>query len=159
MKIRAESPAFPLHGGGRHKDAIEDMFGIYIECDKKNGYKYYIGNDHVLENDSVQNWLLSTLSVNSIISESLSMQKRILLQSAPAEDGYLRMVIEAMKRSVRIAVDYRKYGTEIPGISTLSLIVSSFSSNAGISWATSTVTPRRRYRRPTISGYSHSTGS
>ena len=26
----------------RHKDAIEDIFGIYIECDKKNGYKYYI---------------------------------------------------------------------------------------------------------------------
>lgn len=62
----------------------------------------------------MQNWLLSTLSVNNIISESLSMQKRILLQSAPAEDGYLRMVIEAMKRSVRIAVDYRKYGTDNP---------------------------------------------
>ena len=98
----------------RHKDAIEDMFGIYIECDKKNGYKYYIGNDNVLENDSVQNWLLSTLSVNNIISESLSMQNRILLQSVPAEKGYLGMVIEAMKKSVRIAVDYRKYGTGNP---------------------------------------------
>ncbi len=98
----------------RHKDAIQDMFGIYIECDRQNGYEYYIGNDKVLENDSVQNWLLSTLSVNNIISESLSMQKRILLQSVPAEDGYLKMVIEAMKRSVRIAVEYRKYGTDNP---------------------------------------------
>lgn len=24
----------------RHKDAIEDIFGIYIECNRKNGYKY-----------------------------------------------------------------------------------------------------------------------
>ena len=93
----------------RHKDAIEDMFGIYIECDKKNGYKYYIGNDEVLENDSVQNWLLSTLSVNNVISESLSLQNRILLQSVPVENDYLEIVIEAMKKSVRIAVDYRKY--------------------------------------------------
>ena len=98
----------------RHKDAIQDMFGIYIECDRQNGYKYYIGNDEVLRDDSVQNWILSTLSVNNVISESLSLQNRILLQSVPAEDGYLGMVIDAMKKSVRIAVDYRKYGTDSP---------------------------------------------
>ena len=98
----------------RHKDAIQDMFGIYIECDRQNGYKYYIGNEEVLRDDSVQNWLLSTLSVNNIIGESLSLQNRIILQSVPTEEGYLEMVIEAMKRSVRIAVDYRKYGTDKP---------------------------------------------
>ena len=98
----------------RHKDAIQDMFGIYIECDRQNGYKYYIGNDEVLRDDSVQNWILSTLSVSNVISESLSLQNRILLQSVPAEDGYLGMVIDAMKKSVRIAVDYRKYGTDNP---------------------------------------------
>lgn len=98
----------------RHKDAIQDMFGIYIECDRQHGYQYYIGNDEELENDSVQNWLLSTLSVNNIISESLSLQNRILLQPVPSEGEYLKMVIEAMKKSVRIAVDYRKYGTDKP---------------------------------------------
>ena len=96
----------------RHKDAIQDMFGIYIECDRQHGYKYYIGNDEELENESVQNWLLSTLSVNNIISESLSLQKRILLQPVPSEGELLKMVIDAMKKSVRIAVDYRKYGTD-----------------------------------------------
>ena len=98
----------------RHKDAIQDIFGIYIGCDRQNGYKYYIGNDEVLRDDSVQNWILSTLSVSNVISESLSLQNRILLQSVPAEDGYLGMVIDAMKKSVRIAVDYRKYGTDNP---------------------------------------------
>ena len=39
----------------RHKDAIQDMFGIYIECDKKNGFKYYIGNEEVLDEDSEVN--------------------------------------------------------------------------------------------------------
>ena len=98
----------------RHKDAIQDMFGIYIERDRQNGYEYYIGNDKVVENDSVQNWLVSTPCVNKIISERRAMQERIWLQSVPAEDGYLKMVIEAMKRSVRIAVEYRKYGTDNP---------------------------------------------
>ena len=26
----------------RHKDAIEDIFGIYIDCDRQNGYEYCV---------------------------------------------------------------------------------------------------------------------
>ena len=97
----------------RHKDAIQDIFGIYIECDRKNGYKYYIGNDHVLREDTVQNWMLSTLTVNNVVSESLAVQDRILLESVP-EDDYLQIVIDAMKAKVRVAVKYRRYGTDDP---------------------------------------------
>ena len=98
----------------RHKDAIEDIFGIFIDCDRQNGYKYYIGNESVLREDSVQNWMLSTLSVSNVISESLSLQNRILLESVPYEGDYLTTIIEAMKRNVRIAIKYRKYGDEEP---------------------------------------------
>ena len=98
----------------RHKYAIEDIFGIFIDCDRQNGYKYYIGNESVLCEDSVQNWMLSTLSVSNVISESLSLQNRILLESVPYEGDYLTTIIEAMKRNVRIAIKYRKYGDEEP---------------------------------------------
>ena len=97
----------------RHKDAIEVIFGLYIDCDKKHGYKYFIGNDHVLKEDSVQNWMLSTLSVGNIVSESLAVQDRILLEQVPCDD-YLQIIIEAMKRKVRIDVTYRRYGTDTP---------------------------------------------
>ena len=96
----------------RHKDAIEDIFGIYIECDRKNGYKYYIGNADVLGEDSVQNWMLSTLSVNNIISESLSLQKRILLESIPSADERLEMIISAMKKNHLMQISYKKYGSD-----------------------------------------------
>lgn len=98
----------------RHKDAIEDIFGIYIDCDRQNGYKYYIGNKDVLGEDSVQNWMLNTLKLNNIISESLSLQDRILLQPIPAEGDYLTKVIDAMKRSVKICIKYKKYGDVHP---------------------------------------------
>ena len=51
----------------RHKDAIEDIFGIYIECDRSNGYVYYIGNAKVLDDDTIQTWMLSTLSISNKI--------------------------------------------------------------------------------------------
>lgn len=97
---------------GRHKDAIEDIFGIFIECDRKNGYQYYIGNAEVLSEDSIQNWMLSTLSVNHVISESLSLQKRILLEPIPSAKGYLERIIEAMKKKRLISILYKKYGAD-----------------------------------------------
>lgn len=98
----------------RHKDAIEDIFGLYIDCNRQNGYRYFIGNSEVLNEDSVQNWMLNTLTVNNIIGEALTLQDRILLQPALVEGDYLKMVIEAMKKSVKLAVDYRKYGDQEP---------------------------------------------
>ena len=98
----------------RHKDAIEDIFGLYIDCDRQNGYKYYIGNDYVLREDTVQNWMLSTLSVSNVISEGLSLQDRILLETASSGGEYLSKVIEAMKKSVRVKVSYQRYGADEP---------------------------------------------
>ena len=98
----------------RHKDSIEDIFGLIIECNRLNGYRYFISNEEVLGEDSIQNWMLNTLTVNNIIGEALTLQDRILLQPAPVEGDYLKMVIEAMKKSIKLAVDYRKYGDDEP---------------------------------------------
>ena len=94
----------------RHKIAIEDMFGIYIECDRKNGFKYYIGNEYVLQENSVQNWMLSTLSVSSLLAESMSLNERILLENVPSGGEKLKMLIKAMKESKKISITYRRYG-------------------------------------------------
>ena len=98
----------------RHKDAIEDMFGIFIDCDRQNGYKYYIGNVQVLREDTVQNWMLSTLNVSNVLSEGLSLQSRILLEPASSGGEYLQTVMEAMKKGVRIKVSYQRYGADEP---------------------------------------------
>ena len=94
----------------RHKIAIEDMFGIYIECDRKNGFKYYIGNEYVLQENSVQNWMLSTLSVSSLLAESMSLNERILLENVPSGGEKLKILIKAMKESKKISITYRRYG-------------------------------------------------
>ena len=96
----------------RHRDAILDMFGVIIECDKKDGFRYYIYNAEVLEEESIQNWMLSTLSVNSILSESKGVYDRILLEQVPSDGDNLHKFIDAMKRGVRVKVGYRKYGSQ-----------------------------------------------
>lgn len=98
----------------RHKASIEDIFGIVIECDMRDGFKYYIDNRDVLSENSIQNWMLSTMSVNSILSENKSVHDRIVLESIPSDGENLHKFINAMKRGLQIAVRYRKYGTEEP---------------------------------------------
>ena len=93
----------------RHKDAIEDIFGIYIDCDRRDGYRYYIGNEEVLREDSVQNWMLSTLTVNNLVGESMSLQHRILLENIPSDGDDLEVVIKAMKENKKVTICYRRY--------------------------------------------------
>ena len=90
----------------RHKCAIEDIFGIIIDCDKKNGNRYFIGNEEVLREDSVQNWMLSTLSVGNMVEESQSLHNRILLEHVPSGGEKLQQVIKAMKESRMICLTY-----------------------------------------------------
>ena len=103
----------------RHKCAIEDMFGIYIECDRKNGNKYYIGNEEVLREESVQNWMLSTLSVSNMLGESQSLHQRILLENIPSGDEKLQVVINAMKENRQVMMTYRRYGSPASNSITL----------------------------------------
>ena len=95
----------------RHKDAIQDIFGINIDCDRKGGYKYYIANEKVLREDTVQNWIVSTMSVNDVISDSKALHDRIVLQQIPC-DEYLETFINAMKRKVRVEGKYRRYESD-----------------------------------------------
>ena len=96
----------------RHRVAIEDIFGIIIDCKRRGGYRYYIGNEDVLREDTIQNWMLSTLSVSNVVFESLSLQDRILLETIPAAGTILTEIVEAMRKNLRAIIQYRKYGTE-----------------------------------------------
>lgn len=112
---KEESEGLPLSRTtfNRHRDAILDMFGVIIECDRKDGNRYYIENKEVLEENTVQNWMLSTLSVSNMLDENVSLQHRILLESIPSGDNILQDIIKAMRESRRIMITYRRYGAAL----------------------------------------------
>lgn len=99
----------------RHKIAIEEIFGLYIECDLEDKFKYYIGNAYLLQEDTIQNWMLSTLTVNNTISENLSsLRDRIILEAIPSEGDNLCKVIGCIKNDYKINIEYQKYSTSEP---------------------------------------------
>ncbi len=95
----------------RHRDSILDIFGIIIECDRRDGYRYYIENEEVLKENSIQNWMFSTLSVSNMLDGNVGLQDRILLESIPSGGDKLRQIIEAMRDNRRIRIQYHKYSS------------------------------------------------
>jgi len=96
----------------RHRDAILDMFGIIIDCDNANGYRYYIANPNVLNEDTIERWMLSTLTVEGVLSDSASIKDRILLENVPAGEEYLSIIIKGIKTNKMVKMGYQRFGTE-----------------------------------------------
>ena len=95
----------------RHRDAILDMFGIIIDCEPKT-YKYYISNNHVLNDDSIESWLFSTLTVHGVLADSAAVKERLVLESAPAGEQYLDTIIRAIKTNHQLLIGYKKFEAE-----------------------------------------------
>ena len=94
----------------RHRDAILDMFGVIIDCDTL--YRYYISNPEVLDDDSLERWMLSTLTVSTVLSDSASLKDRIILENVPAGEEFLQTIIRAIRTGKRILMGYQRFGAE-----------------------------------------------
>ena len=96
----------------RQRDAVLDMFGIIIECDRSGGNRYYIANENELRQDSVQNWMFSTISVSQLLSERNRLFNRIIMERVPSADVYLKSVLCAMYDNRQVSFVYHKYESD-----------------------------------------------
>ena len=99
----------PLRTFHNHRKAIEEMFDINIECDKRNGFTYYIENSEDMERGGVRSWLLNTFAVNNLINESHKLKHRILFEKIPGGQEYLTTVIEAMRDNLSLQITYQAF--------------------------------------------------
>lgn len=92
-----------------HKDIIQEIFDIIIECDTKDGYKYYIENSEDISSGNMSNWLLNTFTINNLISESQKLKNRIQLEDTPSGQQYLTPIIQVMRDSHKVEITYQSY--------------------------------------------------
>lgn len=104
----------PLKTFHNHKNAIQQMFDINIECDRKAGYFYYIEHAEDMERGGVRTWLLNTFAVNHLINESHHLKRRILFEEIPSGQRYLTQIIEAMRDNLTLELTYQSFWNEKP---------------------------------------------
>lgn len=108
----SEGEEIPRRTFNNWRNAVEEMFGLVIMCDKHDGDRYYIENRDELEEGGFQHWLLSTISVNNMLIENKSLSDRILLENIPSGQDYLATIMEAMKKSKMLDVIYKSYWSD-----------------------------------------------
>ena len=96
----------------RHRDEIEQMFGIKVECSgRSGGYRYYLKKDSV-KCDDVTEWLLSSLRLASL-GDMLQYHTKVMLDPAPRNSELLDDILRAIDKQYRLRFDYTTaYGVE-----------------------------------------------
>lgn len=102
----------PLKTFHNHKNAIQQMFDINIECDRRGGYLYYIEHAEDMERGGVRTWLLNTFAVNHLINESHHLKRRILFEEIPSGQRFLTQIIEAMRDNRTLEMSYQSFWDE-----------------------------------------------
>lgn len=91
-----------------HREKIQELFDINIECDRKTS-EYYIEDCQTLAGDKIRSWLLETFTVNNLAAEQQKLRSRILLEKNPSGERYLVPVIEAMRDNLIIKFAYKSF--------------------------------------------------
>lgn len=96
----------------RMKEAIAMLFDIEISFSKIRGY--YISNKEDITLDDIRSWRINTFAVSNILHESADLKGRILLEDIPSGNRYLTQVIDAMRQSKTILIQYQNFQMSEP---------------------------------------------
>lgn len=91
-----------------HRNAIEEIFDISIQCDGRTN-KYYIENADEINANKLIYWLLNSFSISNIIRDSGSIRDRIILENTPSSQKYLSDIVEAMRGNRILQVWYHPF--------------------------------------------------
>lgn len=104
---------YPRRTFNNHREAIAEIFGIEIECDRStNRYFIRYGEDAIDRQSSV-GWLINTFTVNNLLSLSKErLTGRVSLENIPSGQVHLTGIISAMQDDRTLEIEYRKYGED-----------------------------------------------
>ena len=88
----------------RYRENIQSQFGITVECDKSDGYRYYLKRDPIA-NDDVTEWILSSLRLASL-GDMLKYHNKVMLDTPPYNTEYLDDILSAIDKQYLLKFKY-----------------------------------------------------
>ena len=97
----------------RHRREIEKNFNIKIRCSRlSKEYSICEKDIQAIESNYFYDWLKQSLTLSDLITENISMNKRIILDNTPAGQDLLPKFIEAMRTNQKVKFTYRVFEKE-----------------------------------------------
>lgn len=90
----------------RHRQAIADIFGIYIACNRYNGNTYYIENDDILNKPSFSSWIFNSLAIDNQLLSNNEVTNRIIFEEASGGIEFMPVVIQSLSEKRKLMFTY-----------------------------------------------------
>lgn len=93
-----------------HREAVEEVFGIRIGCNRSTNRYFIEYSDEVSDENAETAWLINTFTVNNMLSlgkERLS--GRVSVEDIPSGHKHLTSILEAMTEGQELRIGYQKY--------------------------------------------------
>lgn len=104
----------PLRTFHNHRNAIKDIFDVYIECDRKNDYRYYIDEPERLRGNNLRGWLVSSYATLNQIQVDCRLEERIIFEDIPSGQTWLTRIVEAMRYDQVLCITHQGFGKPEP---------------------------------------------
>lgn len=108
-----DGEAFTKRSFHRYRREIEDRFGLRVLCDRHD-FTYHIEEETPLQDGGVQTWLLDTLAVDNLLTESRDLRDRILFENIPSGQHHLARILGAMRDGIVLEMQYARFSGEEP---------------------------------------------
>ena len=100
-----------------HREAVEEVFGIHIGCNRSTNRYFIEYTDDVADENAESAWLINTFTVNNMLAlgkERLS--GRISVEDIPSGHRHLTSIMEAMTEGYELSMTYQKYSSTEPSV-------------------------------------------
>lgn len=94
------------------RQGIEKTLHISIERDPGT-YEYYIDTDSD-SSAKMQQWLMDSMALSSMLRESSAVSGRIVLERVPSSNEFLSLIIQGMQQQRRVRFMYKSYSEVTP---------------------------------------------
>lgn len=101
---------YPRRTFNNHRDAVEEVFGIRISCNRSTNRYFISSSEDVSDENAETAWLINTFTVNNILTlgkERLS--GRVSVEDIPSGQRHLTTIMDAMTAGQEIRISYQKY--------------------------------------------------
>ena len=103
-RVNQDSDVLDKRTFHRYRENIQSQFGITVECDKSDGYRYYLKRDPIA-NDDVTEWMLSSLRLASL-GDMLKFHNKVMLDTPPYNTEYLDDILSAIDKQYLLKFKY-----------------------------------------------------
>jgi len=102
--------SYPRRSFINHRDAIAQLFGIVITCDRSTNVYRIDRSESAIDRQEAADYLINTFTVNSLLTlgkERLS--GRVSVEDVPSGQKFLIPVMQALLDNATLSLQYKKY--------------------------------------------------